>query len=420
VALLEKPGVGLVTLTGVPGIGKTRLAIETALHFAARERSVAWVDLSGVSEPREIFPAFLRAMGVNAAHSAADTGQLLQRLGDAPLLVTLDNFEQIFSGASVVAALLQTYPEMTLLVTSRGPLRIRGEHEFRLGPLAATTSEDAAPDITLFLDRAAVGSQYRGGNIDGEMLSAICRKLEGNPLAIELAAGLTSILTPAELLSGLDYPLRLLTEGPADLPERQQSLWHAIAWSYDLLTPDEQRLLHRLSVFDEGFTLHDAEMLLERVGDRAIDLLVCVGGLVRHGLLLAPGMCSLSVACRGKFCFPAMIREFGRECLIGLNELAATVACLEGFRAECLENAPIEPVHPTAVPFDSPMPALSPRELQVLQLLQQGLTNRLIAQELGIGKRTVDTHVEHLRNKLGLSQRAQLSAWAAVNSAKLN
>jgi predicted ATPase/class 3 adenylate cyclase len=242
VAMLSN-GMRVVTLTGAGGTGKTRLALQVAAELVGTQRDgVYWVSLAGLADPELIDSEVAQAMG------APDdlTGFLRGR----QLLLLLDNFEHLVEAAPAVSALLDSSSGVRVLVTSRAPLRIAGEHEYRLEPLSV---KDAA---TLFAERArAVG---RDASPDSTV-EAICRRLDGLPLAVELAAARTKLLAPKRLLERLDSALPLLTGGTRDAPERQRTLRATIEWSYDLLDQAARELFARISVFAGSFPLEAAE-----------------------------------------------------------------------------------------------------------------------------------------------------------------
>ena len=233
----------LVTLVGPGGTGKTRLALQAAANAVEDfEHGVWWVPLAPVTDPERVGAAIADAVGAE--------GPLDEHLRPQRALLLLDNFEQIVSGAPRLTALLEAAPHIRVLVTSREPLRIRGEHRYAVDPLDET---DAA---ALFIERArAVDS---GFTANGEV-AEICRRLEGLPLALELAAARVGMLSADELLARLDDALPLLTTGARDAPDRQRTLRATIGWSYDLLAEEEQRLFASLAVFAGGFTLDAVE-----------------------------------------------------------------------------------------------------------------------------------------------------------------
>ena len=270
-AAVARPDVRLVTLTGPPGIGKSRIA----LAVAAERRpdfpdGVVFVALAPISDPALVPSTVAGALGLREAVGYSSLAGVQDYLRDRRLLLVLDNFEQVAEAAPVVADLLAGAPALKILVTSRAVLHLRGEREFVVPPLGlpprtATAAADLAtvPAVALFMQSAGeVQPDFALTAENAAAVAAICRRLEGLPLAIELAAARIKILPPAALLARLASRLPLLTGGARDLPARQQTLHNAIAWSYDLLDPWEQALFRRMGVFVDGATLEAAEAVV--------------------------------------------------------------------------------------------------------------------------------------------------------------
>jgi predicted ATPase/class 3 adenylate cyclase len=241
--LLGDPSVRLLTLTGTGGTGKTRLALQAAAEAAADYADgVFWVPLQAVRAAEQVGPAVAQAVGVS--------DDLAVRLQSRRALVLLDNFEQVIDAAEQVGELVARHPLLTLVVTSREPLHLAAEHEYAVPPLS---EREAA---ALFCERArSVRPDFKE---DGPVLE-VCRRLDCLPLALELAAARVKALSTEVLLRRLERRLPLLTGGPRDAPQRQRTLRAAIAWSYELLTPDEQRVFAALAAFSGGCTLEAAE-----------------------------------------------------------------------------------------------------------------------------------------------------------------
>ena len=261
-----------MSLTGPGGTGKTRLAAAVA---AAVARRVCFVDLAPLSDPRFVPPAIAQALDVREVEGLPLAERLLDALAGRETLLLLDNFEHVLGAAPFVADLLGACPGLTVLATSRAPLRLRWEHEFPVWPLDTPdpATLGGAPDpaqlerypaVALFLARArAARPDFALTAENARAVAEICHRLDGLPLAIELAAPRVKLLHPQEILRRLSEgpdgsSLRLLAGGPRDLPARQQTLRGTIAWSYDLLDGAEQALCRRLAVFTGSFPLDGA------------------------------------------------------------------------------------------------------------------------------------------------------------------
>jgi predicted ATPase/class 3 adenylate cyclase len=290
--LVAAPNVHLVTLTGPGGIGKTRLAIQVGERLASSFAGGAvFVDLSSLREPAQVLPAIGRALGLREVNAGSLVQQIHSLLAERETLLILDNFEHLLGSAAVVANLLGG-SEVELLVTSRAPLRVQGEHEYLVPTLllpdhsqrtnaAALATNEA---VALFVDRArAVRPDFELTDAIAPIIAEICARLDGLPLAIELAAARIKVLPPAALLSRLERRLPLLTGGRRDAPERQRTLRDTIAWSYDLLAPEECELFRRLGVFVGGWTIEAAEAVANPEGN--LDVLGGLTSLVEMSLV---------------------------------------------------------------------------------------------------------------------------------------
>ncbi len=286
----------LITLTGPGGVGKTRLALEVA-HRAAPAFSggTVFVDLAPISNPNLVASAIAQALNIPESGDRS----LEQALGNAlaarpQMLLLLDNFEQVIDAAPLIRILLDAAPDLVILVTSREPLRVRGEGEFETQPLAmpaegapiAFESVARVPSVALFVQSArAVDPSFVLDDRTAVPVGEICRRLEGLPLAIELAATRIKHFSPDVLLRHLELRLPLLTGGARDLPARQQTVRNTIGWSYDLLDTDEQALLRQLGVFVGGASLEAVESAVSRHRDLERDLLVVLSSLVDKNLV---------------------------------------------------------------------------------------------------------------------------------------
>ena len=275
ISLLAVPAVRLVTLTGLGGIGKTRLALEVATAIEWTE-DVVFVNLAALQRADQVGPAIAHAFGLHEADEPALLRQLRSLLRDRQVVVLLDNCEHVLEAAPLLARFIADSPGLTVLATSRAALRMVGEHELPVPPLPgplegrvaslALESIERSDAVTLFVARAlASDPTFSLTPENARTVADICQRLEGIPLALELAAARIKVLTPVALLDRLAPRLPLLTGGPRGAPPRHQTMRATIAWSYELLTPAERALFRRLAVFSGGFTLEAAEELSRMV-----------------------------------------------------------------------------------------------------------------------------------------------------------
>ena len=286
----------VVTITGPGGVGKTRIVIELGRQLASEFLDgVAFVALADVTEPADFLPALADALDVKEAEGRTLGDGIVSLIGDRTALLLLDNLEQVVAAASDVAGLVDSCPELRIVTTSRTPLRIAAEREYALASLELPPPSDtdsieslmAYPAVALFVERArtAKGS-FELTPENAGAVTAVCRRLDGLPLALELAAARLRLLSPEALLERLDHALDLLTSGPRDIPERQQTLRATIDWSHSLLEESEQRLFRRMAVFAGGCTFADLEVVCADPGEASLDELE---SLVDKALVQADG-----------------------------------------------------------------------------------------------------------------------------------
>ena len=318
-ALLARQDVRLVTLSGPGGTGKTRLSLQAAADSIDDFQDGAFfVELAPISDPALVVPAIAQVVGLQDVGGRTDLNALVDFLRDRRQLLLLDNFEQILAAAPIVADLLGAAPGLKVLVTSRAVLRLRGEHELPVPPLGLPEPEHRSlaqelasyPAIVLFSQRAtAARPGFALTDENALAVTDICRRLDGLPLAIELAAARVKLLAPQAMLARLERRLPLLTGGARDLPERQRTLRDTIAWSYDLLDESERRLFRRLAVFVGGCTVEAAEAIGSVDGEPGADVFDGIASLVDKSLLRQHD----GPDGEPRFTMLETIREFGLE-----------------------------------------------------------------------------------------------------------
>ena len=486
--LLTCPEVRLLTLTGPPGVGKTRLSVQVAAEVQqAFPHGVCFIPLAAIREPELVVPTLAHTLGLAQNQERQRVKVLLY---DKQLLLLLDNFEQVLSAAPQLAELLSACPHLKLLVTSRSVLHVDGEYEFAVPPLTLPDMQQLpthealsqVASVALFVQRAQAARPGFHLTTDNSCIIAeICTRLDGLPLALELAAARIKLFAPHTLLMRLEHRFAILTGGRRDVPARQQTLRDAIAWSYELLTREEQAFLRRLAVFSGGCTLEAVEAVCTAPGDISTPALDIVASLLDHSLLQQHAQDMQEP----RLHLLEIIREYGWEALKDCGELKRSREAhatyylhlaeeaepalvgplqatwqrrleweLENIRAalhwllECgqveaalrlataqawAEGQSMSPEQSLAAeggaftftPTTSassvklqPLPSLpyneklSAREVEVLQLVSQGLTNHQIAEQLVLSPHTVNVHVQAIYGKLGVSTRAGATRYA--------
>ena len=336
-ALVGNPAVRFLTITGPGGVGKTRLAEELVVVVGSDfADGVSIVELAAVTDGSMVPAHMLRAFGDERDIAVKDIDALCDRIGDQRMLVVLDNMEQMVGAAPVIQEILLRCPALTMVLTSRMLLRVRGEHEYILEPLSTKGSADrTSPAADLLIDRARAALGNRTGHLTPDLASRIAARVDGLPLAIELAAAQMRMLSPAEVLDRLDSHTLVPRSGPQDVPARQQTMEAAVAWSIDLLTATERDLFQRLSVFAGGFDLRAGHALSGLQADDAY--FETIDKLIAHSLIQRRDLDLVGT----RFSILETIRAHGRDLLRQSGDETATLSAhANWFRSRAHELGP--------------------------------------------------------------------------------
>ena len=316
--ILTSADVRLVTLIGPPGVGKTRLSLHLAEQLASHFADGAvFVDLMPILDPSQVMPELAAVLGAQETYETSVAASVQSALHGREMLIVMDNFEQVLEAAPQLIPLLGAAPGVKILVTSREALRLRGEQEFPLAPLPVPDAAGSVldfPSVQLFVQRArAAKPDFQLSETDAARVAEICRRLDGLPLAIELAAARVRSFSPADMLAQFDRRFQWLANTGRDIPEWRRTLWSAIAWSYNLLTDKERALFARLSVFAGGWTVEAAEAVCcdETVCPRD-EMMSMLMQLVDRSLVVAEG---------ARYRFLDTIARFAHEKLIESGDL---------------------------------------------------------------------------------------------------
>jgi predicted ATPase/DNA-binding CsgD family transcriptional regulator len=433
VATLLRSG-RLVTLTGCGGIGKTRLALEIAGRMTQESCACCWVTLSSAMDDAGVTRAIATASGSSEPLSARTLETLAASIGEQNLLLVVDNCEQVITAcADLLVPLLQHCPGVRVLATSREALGVPGEMIYPVPPLAITAApyadyEPPTEAVQLFFERAQARDPRLRLTPEARALAVrICSACDGVPLAIELAAACTGSMTFSEIADRLEDALGLLKFGARGVPARQRSLRASIDWSHQLLASNEQILLRRLAAFEAEFTQDGAQAVCSFDALETVEVSYLLDRLVAQSLVHASRHGTTT-----RFSMWTPVRQYGRELLqrageaervqtrlVEWSDLRGTRSAIRGplvsvaltqtvFSEAASERTPTTTTKARRRRHDG----LSDREHDVVQLIADGRSNREIADELVITRKTAEAHVSHILTKLGLCSRVQVATWS--------
>ena len=388
----------LVTLTGIGGVGKTRLSLQVAAEVSPHFQDGAWqVQLASVLDPAATGHAVAAVFGVTQQPGQTIEQSIIEALGRRRLLLVLDNCEHLIDAAAALArAIVAQCPQVTLLATSREALMIEGEQIFPVAPLGFQEGV-RSPAVKLFVERARAVAPDFVMNGHSNDVSEICRRLDGIPLAIELAAARIRAMSPAQIRARLDDRFRLLTGGPRHGLERHQTLRHAVQWSFDLLTPAERIVLSRSAVFAGGFSLEAAERLCAGGEVNDAGVLDLLDGLVRKSLVAVDRSGDVV-----RYSLLETMRQFGEDQLAAMNESeAARNRHAQYFAEDARANFELW---------------RSPRQIEAYRWLDREMGNLRVAFRWSVDRGDIETagNIASNLGDIGLFQlRHEVKLWAA-------
>ncbi|HZR40610.1 MAG TPA: LuxR C-terminal-related transcriptional regulator [Ktedonobacteraceae bacterium] len=436
--LLRSPEVRLVTLTGAGGIGKSHLALHTATYLRSMfVDGVNFVSLASIRHPEMVLPTLAQALRIEESNNQSLLEAVKRALQKKRLLLLIDTMEHVISATPYLTYLLESCPHLKMLVTSRRGLHLQGEQRFPVPPLtlpdltALPEDEDLLQyeAVALFVEQTrAAYPGFRLTTSNARAIAEICVHLDGLPLALKMAAARMKLMSCKELLLRLrssSTRLSILTNDMRDAPAHHQTQRQSIAWSYALLTAQEQRVFQTLSVFESAYPFRAIEGICPDNGEAAqgISLLDIVSSLIDQNVLQVRRDGEGEEPC---FMMMETIRAYGQECLEQSGEEAAVRQIYTAYSLTleqammahdqknvlCEETQKRKKEHVSSTSLSLPHGSLTAREIEVLCLVAQGLTSTQIAQQLMITPLTVNSHVRSIYSKLGISTRSAATRYA--------